>query len=54
MLKNEKERRKTKKEPPVYYKLDGDRIMYKKGGGVEKPFMGERPLKLKKTENKSD
>ena len=51
MLEDEKKRRKLKKEPPVYYKLDGDRITYKKGGGVEKPLMGERPLKFKKTEN---
>ena len=51
MLKNEKERRKTKKEPPVYYKLDGDRITYKKKGGVEKPLMKERSPIFKKTEN---
>ena len=49
-----KKRRKLKKEPPVYYKLDGDRIMYKNGGGVEKPLMGEPPLKFKKTENKNE
>jgi hypothetical protein len=31
ILEEEKERRKSKKEKPVYYKLDGDKITYKKG-----------------------
>lgn len=51
MLKNEKKRRETKKEPPVYYKLDGDRITYKKRGGFEKPLIKERSPIFKKTEN---
>ena len=52
ILENEREQRKLKKEEPVYYKLEGDRITYKKGGdGIERGIMGEPPLKLKKTEN---
>jgi hypothetical protein len=51
ILEDEKERRKIKKESPVYYKLDGNRITYKKGDGVERGIVGERPLKFKKTEN---
>jgi hypothetical protein len=52
ILEDEKEQRKLKKEKAVYYKLESDRITYKKGGdGIERGIMGEPPLKLKKTEN---
>jgi hypothetical protein len=49
ILEDEKERRKNKKELPVYYKLDGNRIICKKGDGNEK-VMDKPPLKIKKTE----
>ena len=51
ILEDEKEQRKIKKEKPVYYQLDGNRITYDKGDGIERGIMGEPPLKLKKTEN---
>ena len=51
ILEEEKIRIKTKKEPPVYYQLDGNTITYKMGDGDERAIMGEPPLKLKKTEN---
>jgi nitrogen fixation-related uncharacterized protein len=52
ILEDEKERRKNKKESPVYYQLNGNRITYKKGDGFERGIsVGERPLKFKKTEN---
>jgi hypothetical protein len=50
ILEDEKERRKNKKEIPVYYKLDGNRIICKKGDGNEK-VMDKPPLKLKKHGN---
>ena len=49
ILEEEKEKRKIKKEKPVYYQLDGDRITYKKGDEIERGIMGEPPLKLKKS-----
>jgi hypothetical protein len=51
ILEEEKIRIKTKKEPPVYYQLDGNKITYKKGDGDERCITGEPPLKFKKTEN---
>ena len=51
ILEEEKERRKSKKEKPVYYKLEGNKILHKKSDGIERVFMGEPPLKFKKTEN---
>lgn len=51
ILEDEREQRKLKKEEPVYYKLEGNKITYKKGDGNERVLMGEPPLKLKKTEN---
>lgn len=53
LLKDEKERRKTEKENPVYYRLEGNEILRKKSDGIERVFMvimGDPPLKLKKTE----
>jgi len=49
ILENEREQRKLKKEKAVYYKLDGNRITYKKGDGIERGIMGEPPLKFKKS-----
>ena len=49
ILEDEKERRKIKKEKPVYYQLDGNRITYDKGDGIERGIMGEPPLKFKKS-----
>jgi hypothetical protein len=40
ILEDEREQRKKKKETPVYYKLEGDRITYKKGDGIERGIMG--------------
>jgi hypothetical protein len=54
ILEDEREQRKIKKEKPVYYQLDGNRITYKKDDGIERGIMGEPPLKLKKTENQND
>jgi hypothetical protein len=50
ILENKREEITPKKEPPVYYRLDGNRITYKKGDGDERYVMGEPPLKFKKTE----
>ena len=50
LLELRKEDLKNEKEVPVYYQLDGDKITYKKGDGIEIDIMGEPPLKLKKTE----
>jgi hypothetical protein len=49
ILEDEKERRKIKKEKPVYYQLEGNRITYDKGDGIERGIMGEPPLKFKKS-----
>jgi hypothetical protein len=49
ILEDEKELRKIKKEKPVYYQLDGNRITYDKGDGIERGIMGEPPLKFKKS-----
>lgn len=49
LLEKRKEDLKKDKEAPVYYQLDGDRITYKKGDGIERDIMGERPLKFKKS-----
>jgi nitrogen fixation-related uncharacterized protein len=49
ILEDEREQRKIKKEKAVYYQLDGNRITYKKGDGIERGIMGEPPLKLKKS-----
>jgi len=54
ILENEKERRKIKKEKPVYYQLYGNKITYKEGDGDERDIMGKPPLKLKKTEKLND
>jgi hypothetical protein len=39
LLEDEKEQRKTKKEPPVYYSLSGDAIWYKKEDGEFLPHL---------------
>jgi hypothetical protein len=49
ILEDEREQRKLKKEKAVYYKLEGDKITYKKGDGNERVLMGEPPLKFKKS-----
>jgi hypothetical protein len=51
ILEDTREGRTPKKEKPVYYQLEGNKITYKKGDGDEILFMGEPPLKFKKTEN---
>jgi hypothetical protein len=48
ILENTREGRTPKKEKPVYYRLEGNKITYKTCDGIERTLMEEPPLKLKK------